>query len=473
MATEAPRILKKGAMRADQQGVGRRAITTLASGALFFAALAIVVLTSRAADWQPLGLFAILALLSMVSHALAIRAKEISLSGSFMALVLAMAFLGPAPAVAIGVMTIAAAATTRLPPWPLLVNNLATYVTFPLVGALLVRFAVDHGYANGDTKFALVILGVYWLALILNFTLIAGARAYMEAVPLWPLYRTSLVPVLPSESVAAILVVVFAVLYRHGGVAAVTLLSTALFAFQYLTRALVQSQERAEQLSERTTQMASLQVGVLAALVQTLSLRDKMTARHSAAVARYAKAMAEATDCSEAEQELVHTAGLLHDIGKFIFPDSILFAASRLSDDEWDIVKRHPAQGARVVAKVEGYGPVADIIHCHHERIDGTGYPRGLSGDKIPKFSKMISIADTYDVMTARDSYRKPVTQAEAVAELRRVSGAQLDGELVEVFIAILERRGLNFQHTTDADFERELGFEARVAGFLQAPKAA
>jgi putative nucleotidyltransferase with HDIG domain len=473
MATEAPRTLKKGALSADQQGVGRRAITTLASGALFSAALAIVVLTARASDWQPMGLFVMLALLAVASQALSIHAKGIWLSGAFIALVLAMAFLGPAPAVAIGVLAIITAALKRVPALPLLLNNLATFFTFPLVGGLLVRLAEDHGYARANTTFALVILGVYWVALILNFTLIAGARAYMEGERLWPLYRTSLVPVLPSESVAAILVVVFAILYRNAGLAAITLLSIALFAFQYLTRALVQSQERAEQLSERTTQMASLQVGVLAALVQTLSLRDKMTARHSAAVARYAKAMAEATGCSEAEQELVHTAGLLHDIGKFIFPDSILFAASRLSDDEWDIVKRHPAQGARVVAKVEGYGPVADIIHCHHERIDGTGYPRGLSGDKIPTASKMISIADTYDVMTARDSYRKPVTQAEAVAELRRVSGAQLDGELVEVFIGILERRGLSFQHTTDADFERELGFEARVAGFLQAPKAA
>src|SRR5206468_3279401 len=186
----------------------------------------------------------------------------------------------------------------------------------------------------------------------------------------------------------------------------------------------------------------------------------------------YAKAIAMAIGCSEDEQELVHTAGLLHDIGKFIFPDSILFADRRLSDDDWQIVKKHPSQGARVVGRVSGYGPVADIIHAHHERIDGTGYPRGLTGDDIPPLSRMISIADTYDVMTARDSYRDPVSSAEAIAELRRVSDAQLDGRLVEVFIQILHERGIGFQHTTDADFERELNFEARVAGFLEAPAA-
>jgi HD-GYP domain-containing protein (c-di-GMP phosphodiesterase class II) len=115
---------------------------------------------------------------------------------------------------------------------------------------------------------------------------------------------------------------------------------------------------------------------------------------------------------------------------------------------------------------------VAEIILAHHERIDGRGYPRGLTGEKIPLLSKMISIADTYDVMTARDSYRDPVSQAEAIAELRRVSGAQLDGDLVEAFIRIVERSGLQFQHTTDADFERELDFDARVRGYAL-PQAA
>ncbi|HEY8584489.1 MAG TPA: HD domain-containing phosphohydrolase, partial [Capillimicrobium sp.] len=266
---------------------------------------------------------------------------------------------------------------------------------------------------------------------------------------------------------AATLVLAFSLAYVAAGVAALAVAVVALIAFQFLTRALLLSQERAEQLEARSTELASLQVGVLAALVQTLSLRDKMTARHSAAVARYSRAIARAVGCSDDQQELVHTAGLLHDIGKFIFPDRILFADRKLSDEDWQIVKRHPAQGARVVGKVAGYGPVAEIIRCHHERIDGQGYPRGLQGEEIPLLSRMISIADTYDVMTARDSYRDPVAQDEAIAELRRVSGSQLDGELVEVFIALLKGSSVGFQHTTDADFEAELDIEARVRAFV------
>ena len=197
-----------------------------------------------------------------------------------------------------------------------------------------------------------------------------------------------------------------------------------------------------------------------------------MTARHSAAVARYARAIAQAAGCPPEEQDLAHTAGLLHDIGKFILPDHILLADTKLDDADWQLIRMHPYQGAKVVREVEGYGPVADIIWCHHERIDGRGYPRGIKGDDIPLISRMISIADTYDVMTSRDSYRNPVSSAEAIAELRRVSGAQLDGDLVEVFVKVLEHQDLAFQHTDDTDFETELAFERRVRDYA-APKTA
>ena len=172
------------------------------------------------------------------------------------------------------------------------------------------------------------------------------------------------------------------------------------------------------------------------------------------------------------EQELVHTAGLLHDIGKFAFPDSILLADQRLGDDDWALVKRHPADGARVVREVEGYGPVADIILCHHERWDGTGYPGGVKAEEIPLLSRMISVADTYDVLTARDSYRRPMPAEQAVAELRRSAGGQLDAELVELFVSLLDTKGLNFGHADDADFEAELEFERRVREYAQPRKA-
>ena len=126
-----------------------------------------------------------------------------------------------------------------------------------------------------------------------------------------------------------------------------------------------------------------MQVGLLGTVLQTLSLRDKMTARHSAAVARYSREIAQELGLSEREQDVVHTAALLHDIGKFIFPDSILFADSKLTKEDLEIVRRHPEQGARLVARIDGYGPVAEIILAHHERIDGNGYPTGSSPSRF------------------------------------------------------------------------------------------
>ena len=111
----------------------------------------------------------------------------------------------------------------------------------------------------------------------------------------------------------------------------------------------------------------------------------------------------------------------------------------------------------------DGYGPVAEIILAHHERIDGKGYPRGLAGDEIPELSRIISVADTYDVMTARDSYRTPMSSQDAIEELRRVAGKQLDARFVEVFIELLEGKDVSFQHSEAADFEKELALEARV----------
>jgi putative nucleotidyltransferase with HDIG domain len=180
-------------------------------------------------------------------------------------------------------------------------------------------------------------------------------------------------------------------------------------------------------------------------------------------VARSSLTMAIAMGLPRAAQELVHTAGLLHDIGKFAFPDSILLADQRLTDEQREIVKRHPEDGAGIVRRVEGYGPVADIVLSHHERWDGNGYPRGLAREEIPLAARLIATADTYDVLTARDSYRHPIPPEAAIAELRRVAGTQLDPRAVEWLAAVFASGELSFGHGDEADFEAELAFEERV----------
>ena len=178
--------------------------------------------------------------------------------------------------------------------------------------------------------------------------------------------------------------------------------------------------------------------GLLDALLWSLSLRDADTARHSVAVAASARRLAAAAAASEAEQALAHTAGVLHDLGKLLLPDSILCTRRSLSAGDWELVRRHPAAGAEIVAGVPGLEAVAEAIRHHHERIDGTGYPDGLSGDEIPWCSRVIAVVDAYDAMTERGSYSRTRSPVEAAAELRRVAGTQLDAGLVERFVALM-----------------------------------
>ena len=292
-------------------------------------------------------------------------------------------------------------------------------------------------------SYVLAVFALFMATNLLNFMLIGHRhRRRRRPVADRPGFRHVYLPVLPVEFATGLLTAGVAFAYGDRNLAAIGLLAVIGLVFQYLLRTALSSIERKDQLEGRTRQLAALQVGVLGTVLQTLSLRDKMTARHSAAVARYSREIALELGLSEREQEIVHTAGLLHDIGKFIFPDSILFAETRLTDEQFAIVRRHPEQGAKLVKRIEGYGPIAEIILAHHERIDGRGYPNGLAGEEIPLAARIISVSDTYDVMTARDSYRRPVPPSEAIAELRRVSGAQLDGRVVEAFIRVLDRRG-------------------------------
>jgi putative nucleotidyltransferase with HDIG domain len=427
-------------------------------------ATALAVWQAADANWD-IALLVMLLVLSVGSDLSAVETGGgVKVSGSFLAIVLAMVLLGGAPAALIGAATITIGwLRWRDEPQHFLLN-LVTYCWFPLLGGLAFEFVQDRGaFGPSDGFFYLSVFGVALFALLVNFTIIAVADRFVEGTPILYKVRKALIPVLPSELTAALLAVGIVYLYELIGTAAIPLFAIVLLTFQYLLGQLLVSEERAEELERRTRQLASLQVGLLSALLHTLDLRDRMTARHSAAVARYAKEIARAAGLSAEDQDLVHTAGLLHDVGKFIFPDRILKGDTELTEADWNIIRMHPYQGAKIVSQIEGYGPVGEIILAHHERIDGKGYPRHVKGDEIPELARIISVADVYDVMTARDSYREPISSFEAIRELRRVSGTQLDSTFVELFVQVLAGKDVRYRHGEDADFDAELALDKRV----------
>ncbi len=414
-------------------------------------------------DWE---LFATLLAFSAFSDVMSIETESrLKISANFLALITAIVFLGGTPAALIGVISIMIGWIRYRESFSDLLVNVLTFMTFPLLVGVAFHGLVDATQTTtDDLAFYVFVFGAFTCGILMNFVMIGGYTSYVERSPFIPKIRTVMIPLLPSELAAALMAVGVAFIYVQIGLAGVAFFGIVLVTFQYLLGALLKSQERARELEVRTNQLASFQVGMLSALLRTLDLRDQMTARHSAAVARYSRAIAQKAGFSKREEELVHIAALLHDIGKFILPDRILKANVPLTDEDWMLIRRHPQQGARVVSSLDGYGPVADIILAHHERIDGKGYPRGLEGDEIPELARIISVADTYDVMTARDSYRTPTSSYEAIQELRRVAGKQLDARFVEVFVELLEGKDVSFRHGEEADFERELSLEARIA---------
>lgn len=170
------------------------------------------------------------------------------------------------------------------------------------------------------------------------------------------------------------------------------------------------------------------------ALAATVDAKDPYTITHSKGVAEIAETIGEAAHISKKALSDLRDAALLHDIGKLGVPDAILTKPDNLSGADWEIMKKHAAEGARIVGFVEELAPLVPLIRHHHERYDGTGYPDGLKGEAIPLGARILCIADAYDTMTTPRGYREVLSREDALEELRWCSEKQFDPGLVEAF---------------------------------------
>jgi len=441
----------------------RRRDTALLAGQLILlaAAVAAAALGTDADDWRPLSLFLALLGLALAGQFLSVRTGDIRIGPAFIATALAMALLGPAPAAVIAVFAVLAWSRKAHTPGPLVLNNVVALTVYPVAGALLLKALGDPGAdESARLSTAAIVFGVYLAANFLNFLLIVGYLCLRDGTSVVNAVRRLYLPVFPWEVATGTLTAGTVLTYQEVGLIAVAMLAVMLLSYRYLLGSVVDAQRQRDELREQVDELEALHSGVIRVIVETLGMRDRMTARHSAAVARFAKATAAAAGLSAREQELVHTAGLLHDVGKFTFPDHTLTGTS-LTEEDWALIYSHPQRGADIVGRVHGYAEVAEIVLSHHERLDGQGYPRNLSGDAIPLLARVLSVGDCFDVMTARDSYRTPIGIPEAIAELRRVAGTQLDPRFVEIFIGVVEGSGLDFHHADDEDLEAELRKQA------------
>ena len=166
--------------------------------------------------------------------------------------------------------------------------------------------------------------------------------------------------------------------------------------------------------------------------------KDAYTAGHSKRVALYSSKIAEAMGCSEHEQSMVYQAGLLHDIGKLLTPESILLKPRKFSRAEYAIIKNHSSDGEKMLSYIAAFKPYMPIVRHHHEHCDGKGYPDGLKGDAIPLLSRIISVADAFDAMTTNRIYKPRKKIPSAIKELQKCSGTQFDPLIVTIAVKVL-----------------------------------
>src|SRR4051794_570634 len=394
----------------------------------------------------------VLVFCAVAAELVAARYSSMTISAAFAADMLAIGFLGPGPAFVIPALSYLAVWVVERYRWQALLINIAGSSTPALLVAY--GFAAIDPPRSGPEFVALLVLATA-MTMALNFAVVAPLMAILDGRAVGPSLR-GLTGLLPAVALNCALVGVIAGIYAEFGLIALAFVGLNVIAFTYMLRLVVVARER-------TREYANLSWGVLSSLVKTLDERDARAARHCAAVARFSRDLAEQVGMSRREQELAHTSGLLHDIGKFALSDRVMERGGKLQDSDWRGIRRHPDIGAELLRDIGVYGPVADIVRAHHERIDGRGYPRGLHDDEIPPIARVVAVAEVYDTLTAPDTYRTPMTSFEALNELRRVAGKQLDAEYVEALAALLSGRGVDYRHADEADFDRELDMERRL----------
>ena len=194
-----------------------------------------------------------------------------------------------------------------------------------------------------------------------------------------------------------------------------------------------------EELAESNEKLEQAYLDMIQTLRYTVEAKDSYTRGHSDRVSEYSVLIGEKLGLSEEELKTLRIGGLFHDIGKIGIPDKILLKTEKLTDDEYSEIKNHPSIGAHILGASSVFNNIIPIVKHHHERYDGRGYPSGLKGEEIPYMARIAALADTFDAMTSRRSYRNALELNVVIDEIERCKGTQFDPKLADVFLDILK----------------------------------
>ena len=269
-------------------------------------------------------------------------------------------------------------------------------------------------------------------------------------------YRDNFAWLMPHYVVLGLVAGGLAVIHGHFGIAAILVFALPLLLSRYsiaqfvertrenvvrLERSNEQLQRAYVEIRDMSDELRDAYTGTLESLVTALDVRDQETRGHSVRVAHHSVDIARLLGVKDDEELLTFYRGaLMHDVGKIGVPDAILLKPAKLTEEEWEFMRRHPALGYRILAQVPYLRPAAKIVLAHHERWDGDGYPRRLKGEDIPLGARIFAICDTYDAIISDRPYRKGQSPDAALTEILRCAGTQFDPKVVEAFEAAFPR---------------------------------
>ncbi|XVV37107.1 HD-GYP domain-containing protein [Streptomyces sp. CA-100214] len=404
-----------------------------AAGVVLAALLCLRPLPATPTPWRALLLLAGL----YAGSELVARSRSV---GTCYPVLLAGAFLLPPPAAAL--VALPGALLSPVPRRPYALRRVwrAAQLTLAVWAAAYVhgRLGGRDALAEPDFPYALVPAGAAVLAFCLVLTLLdGGILALADHVPASRTWRGLFTGTLGPVAVHGLAGLMMAVLWRspYGPVAALLVLlpmCVAWWAFAQYHR-------------ERAAHQATIR-----ALVQAVDIKDGYTRGHSERVGRATMMIARELGMDDERVETLRFAGILHDVGKLGVPTRLLRKEGALTPEERRVIELHPEYGHEMVRGIRFLGEARAAVLHHHERLDGSGYPYGLVGDRIPESARVVAVADAFDAMTSTRSYRRARPVAAAVQELQRCAGKQFDPRMVGALVRALGRHGWHPSVTAD-----------------------
>ena len=402
---------------------------------------------------------AVFAVLAVIADEMSVEVSDrVTLAAGNLPILLAIMFAGRLPA--LGVAIVAGLwGAWRENSRSVVAYNTANFVASVFIASLAFDSLVQSlGIGLDHVSVGLLAAGAVAAVAFeaTNLALVSVGMRVKYGRRLKAFWRLEMPPFLRSLGVLLLLGLAIATLYAAAGIVAVALLFVPLLASQYMFKLLVREKQHVAKQKVLSDKYLEMNIGLAAAMVVLLDSKDEYTAQHSAAVAMYCRDIATALELPEEEAEALHLAGLLHDLGKVGVPDAVLRKTTTLDKEEWEYIRQHPEKGAEVLSHLATYQDVADIVRHHHERLDGSGYPRGITGEAIPEASKILAVADSYHAMTSDRPYHGARSSFEALKELRLMAGVKLDARYVEVLARVLRDKDLAYRDGSSTDFTLE-----------------